>query len=112
MRPSVVLVFVFAGVEHVVHCSAVDIGLGGFSLLMLQAGLQYVFLHALLAHVCGVCRVRPRVVRESLQLCRALQSCFPKAVSQCISSTAGGEGPSLYMLIYTWCQKPGDVFNK
>ena len=111
MWPGAALMFMFVGVEHAVHCPAVDMEFGGFSLLMLRAGLQCVVLHTLLAHVCGVCRVRPRAVRESLQLCWALQSCSPKAVSQCVSSTAGGEGPSLYVLIYPWCQKPGDVFN-
>lgn len=51
-RPCTALTFMFAGVEHAVHCPAVDMEFGGFSLLMPQAGLQYVFLHTLLAHVC------------------------------------------------------------
>ena len=42
----------------------------------------------------------PGAVRESLQLCQALQSCSPKAVLQGVSSTAGGEDLSLYILIY------------
>lgn len=65
-------VFMFVGVEHS-PLSAVDMEFGGFSLLMLQAGLQCVILLTLLAHMCGVCRVRQgRCVSpfSSARLCR------------------------------------------